>query len=173
MFSRIMISISNALVGFPTVVVGLILYIILSRSGPLGNLGLLYTPYAMIIGQAVLITPLMVSMGVEVIETESKELIEMAMTFGASTPRMMKMIIFEMLPKMIAVSIIGFQRAIGELGVALMLGGNIKGFTRVFTTVIALEIQKGEFELAISLGIILIVIDFIIVLILRLIGWRR
>jgi tungstate transport system permease protein len=171
--AKILISISNAFVGFPTVVVGLLLYLLLSRSGPLGLLGLLYSPYAIIIGQAILITPLIISLGVEVIGVQSRELIEMSVTFGASTRQILITIVGESISRLMAVSIIGFQRALGELGVALMLGGNIKGLTRVFTTAIALEIQRGEFELAIYLGIILITIDFIIVLLLRILGWRR
>ena len=171
--SKIMVPIFNSLVGIPTVVIGLVLYLILSRTGPLGILGLLYSPYAIIIGQAILITPLLISFGIEVIGVKTRDLIEMSLTFGASTRQVLTTVFEEASSRIMAVCILGFQRAVGELGVALMLGGNIKGFTRVFTTAIALEIQKGEFELAIYLGIILILVDFIVILILRILGWRR
>jgi len=171
--AKLLIAIFNSLVGVPTVIVGLLLYLLLSRSGPLGTLSLLYTPYAIVIGQALLITPLMISFGVEVIGIRAKNLIEMSLTFGASTTQLLLTIMEEASTRIFAVSILGFQRAVGELGVALMLGGNIKGFTRVFTTAIALEIQKGEFELAIYLGIILILVDFIVIMILRILGWRK
>lgn len=171
--ARILIPIFNALVGIPTVIIGLILYLILSRSGPLGILALLYTPYAIIVGQAILITPLIISFGIEVIGVKTRDLIEMSLTFGASTLQVLTTVFEEASSRIMAICILGFQRAVGELGIALMLGGNIKGFTRVFTTAIALEIQKGEFELAIYLGIILILVDFIVILILRILGWRR
>ncbi len=172
-WARLLIAIFNSLVGVPTVIIGLLLYLLLSRSGPLGILSLLYTPYAIVVGQALLITPLMISFGVEVIGVRAKNLIEMSLTFGASTTQLLLTIIEEASTRIMAVSILGFQRAVGELGVALMLGGNIRGFTRVFTTAIALEIQKGEFELAIYLGIILILVDFIVIMILRILGWRK
>jgi len=171
--SRIAVPIFNSLVGFPTVVVGLLLYLLLSRSGPLGFIGLLYTPYAIMIGQAVLITPLLISFGVEVIGVKTRDLIEMSLAFGASKIQILSMLFTEASSRILAVCILGFQRAIGELGVALMLGGNIKGLTRVYTTAIALEIQRGEFELAIYLGIILITVDFLIIIVLRILGWRR
>lgn len=171
--AKILITIFNSLVGVPTVIIGLLLYLILSRSGPLGILKLLYTPYAIIIGQAILITPLIISFGIEVIGVKTRDLIEMSLTFGASTTQVLTTVFEEASSRIMAICILGFQRAVGELGIALMLGGNIKEFTRVFTTAIALEIQKGEFELAIYLGIILILVDFIVILILRLLGWRR
>lgn len=171
--AKILVPIFNALVGVPTVIIGLVLYLILSRSGPLGILTLLYTPYAIIIGQAILITPLIISFGIEVIGVKTRDLIEMSLTFGASTTQALTTVFEEASSRIMAICILGFQRAVGELGIALMLGGNIKGFTRVFTTTIALEIQKGEFELAIYLGTILILVDFLVIIILRFLGWRR
>jgi len=171
--ARLLTTIFNALVGIPTVVIGLVLYLLLSRSGPLGIVNMLYTPYAIIFGQAILITPLLISFGIEVIGVRTRDLIEMSLTFGASKRQVFTTIFEESSSRILAISILGFQRAVGELGVALMLGGNIKGLTRVFTTAIALEIQRGEFELAIYLGLILITVDFIIILILRLLGWRK
>ncbi len=171
--SRIALSIANMMVGIPTVLIGLLLYMILSKSGPLGFLNLLYTPMAMMIGQAVLITPLVISFIYEVVSGEARELIEMLKIYGASKMQMVETIANEARDRVIGTAIIGFQRAIGELGIALMLGGNIKGLTRVFTTAIALEVQKGEFELAIQLGIILLVIDLLLITIIRLKGWMK
>ncbi len=171
--SRLLTTVFNALVGIPTVVIGLVLYLLLSRSGPLGIVGMLYTPYAIIFGQAILITPLLISFGIEVIGIRTRDLIEMSLTFGASKTQVFTTIFEESSSRILAICILGFQRAVGELGVALMLGGNIKGLTRVFTTAIALEIQRGEFELAIYLGLILVTVDFIIILLLRLLGWRK
>lgn len=171
--SKIALSIANMLVGIPTVLVGLLLYMLLSRSGPLGFLNLLYTPIAMMIGQAILITPLIISLVYEVVSGEARELIEMLKIYGASKIQMVETIVNEARDRVMGTSIIGFQRAVGELGIALMLGGNIKGLTRVFTTAIALEVQKGEFELAIQLGIILLIIDLLLITVIRLRGWGR
>jgi len=171
--SRLLTSIFNILVGIPTVVVGLILYLILSRSGPLGLLNLLYTPIAISIGQAILITPIIVSFTIEVVNIGAREIVEMAKTFNARLTQIITTVLGEKSDRIIASSILGFQRAIGELAVALMIGGNIKGVTRVFTTAIALEVGRGEYELAIYLAIILLIIDFIIVILLRIMGWRE
>lgn len=171
--AKIIITISNSLVGVPTVIIGLFLYLLLSRSGPLGMLSLLYTPLGIVIGQTLLITPLMISLGVEVVGIKARNLIEMLMTFGASTTQLLLTIFEETISNIVAVLILGFERALGELGIALMIGGNIRGFTRVFTTAIALEIQRGEFELAIYLGIILLLVDFIIIALVRVLGWRK
>ncbi len=172
-YSKLLVSIFNMMIGLPTVLIGLLLYLILSRSGPLGFLNLLYTPTAIIVGQAILITPLIISLVYEVVAGESIELIEMLKTYGADKWKIIETLIEEARDRIIGTSVIGFERALGELGIALMLGGNIKGLTRVFTTSIALEVQKGEFELAIQLGFILLVIDLLLIILIRLIGWRR
>ncbi len=171
--SRIVISIINILIGIPTVLIGLILYLILSRTGPLGFLNLLYTPYAMIIGQSILVTPLVISFVYEVVAGKSIDLIEMLRTFNASRGEMIKILYEEYEDRMWGSAVIGFERALGELGIALMLGGNIRGVTRVFTTTIALEVQKGMYELAIELGVILLILDLLLVSIIRILGWRR
>lgn len=171
-FRRVLISISNALIGFPTVLVGLLLFLSLSRTGILGFLNLLFTPLAIIIGQSILITPIAISLSVEVLEDAKKKIWELAITLGANVRQAWATMMREISSKLIAVGIISFGRAVGELGVALMLGGNIRGFTRVFTTAIALEIQKGEFELALALGIILLTITILIVMAVRILGWK-
>jgi len=166
------ISMFNALFALPTVLVGLLLYMLLSRSGPLGSLGLLYTPQAIIIGQAVLITPLLVSLMYEIFIKALSDYWELAMSLGATKGQAYMLIVREVLNDLLSSSLIGFGRAIGELGVALTIGGNIKGYTRVLTTAIALEVEKGEFEVAMILGGLLFVVILSIVLSVRVIRGR-
>lgn len=148
----IFLDIMNALVSIPTVVIGLVIYILLSGSGPLGFLKLLYTPLAISIGQAVLITPLIISLARNALFSARTELWELAITMGASNRQAAMTIILESLPALASVILIAFNRAVGELGIALMLGGDIKGYTRVISTAIALETSKGNFEFAMVLA---------------------
>ncbi len=170
---KFILDVFRALIGVPTVVVGLALYFLLSRSGPLGGLRLLYTPLAIALGQAVLITPLMVSFAYQALEREKRQVWELAISLGALRHQASSTLIKETIPKLLNASLIAFNRAIGELGVALMLGGNIKGFTRVMTTAIALEVSKGEFGLALSLGGFLLLITYSITAISRMVGGKR
>jgi len=170
---KFVLDVFRALVSVPTVVVGLALYFLFSRSGPLGRLRLLYTPLAISIGQAVLITPLLVTFAYQALEREKREVWELAISLGAQSRQASTTLFRETMPKLLNASLIVFNRAIGELGVALMLGGNIKGFTRVMTTAIALEVSKGEFELALFLGGLLLVITYTITAISRLVGGER
>ena len=156
--SRLIVSILEGLVGVPTVLVGLLLYMVLSRSGPLGFLGLLYTPCGIIIGQAILVTPLIASTSYRVLNKAWSEYGELALTLGASNRQAAALVLREALPGILASIIMGFSRATGELGVALMIGGNIRGYTRVLTTAIALEVSRGEFEDALALGGVLVLI---------------
>ena len=156
--SRYIIPFFEALIGIPTVLIGLLLYMILSSRGPLGLFRLLYTPYAIILGQAILITPLITSICYRVLSSSWNTYGELAYTLGASEKQIMAIVLRESIPGVIAASVMGFSRAIGELGIALMVGGNIRGFTRVLTTAIALEVSKGEFEIAVILGAILVVL---------------
>ncbi len=156
--ARLLATVLESLVGFPTVLVGLLVYMLFSRSGPLGFLGLLYTPYAVIIGEALLVTPLMTGILYRVLETTARRYWEVAVSLGASEGQALATALREAFPAVIATVVMGFSRAIGELGVALLVGGNIKGYTRTLTTAIALEVSKGEFEDALALGAILLVI---------------
>jgi len=165
--SKYLVPIFEALVGVPTVLVGLILYLLLSSSGPLGLIHLLYTPQAIILGESILITPIIVATSYRVIHVAYETFGELASSLGAGKKQAIELIIRESLPGVIGSIIMGFSRAIGELGIALMVGGNIKGYTRVMTTAIALEVARGEYELAITLGIILVIIMIIIALIAR------
>ncbi|HID17030.1 TPA: ABC transporter permease subunit, partial [Candidatus Bathyarchaeota archaeon] len=137
----------NALLGVPTVALGLTLYLLFSKSGPLGFLRLLYTPFAMILGQSLLITPIMVSFTASAIESVEPEIKDLARTLGASEAQVSLTVLKEAISGVCLAVMASFNRAIAELGVALMLGGNIRGATRVLTTAIALETGRGEVAL--------------------------
>lgn len=173
---RLVMDLLNSLVGIPTVVVGLILYFLLSRSGPLGQLQLLYTPLAITIGQAILITPFIASLSAEALRSVRERLWETLISLGATEGQAAATVVDEASPGLVTSILLGFSRAVGELGVALMLGGNIRGFTRVMTTAIALEVGRGEFELALALGAVLVSLSFLTTLTIRAltreIGWR-
>ncbi len=148
----------NTLIGLPTVVLGLILFLLLSRGGPLGFLGILYTPAAIIIGQAILVTPILVSIGISAIESADPEIMNLSKTLGASESQAQIAVLKEAVNGIILSDIASFNRAIGELGVVLMVGGNITGGgvrTDVLTTAIARDTQINELGLAVGLGIIL------------------
>jgi tungstate transport system permease protein len=155
----------NTLIGLPTVVLGLILYLILSRGGPLGFLGLLYTPAAIIIGQAILVTPILVSIGVSAIESVDPEVMSLAQTLGASESQAQVAVLKEALSGIVLSDLASFNRAIGELGVVLLVGGNIEGVgnkTSVLTSAISRYTQTGDIDLAIALGMLLLLILFAI-----------
>lgn len=163
----------NTLIGLPTVVLGLILFLIFSRGGPLGFLGLLYTPGAIMLGQAILVTPILVSIGVSAIESVDPEIMHLAQTLGASESQAQIAVLKEAINGIILSDLASFNRAIGELGVVLLVGGNIRGGgirTDVLTTAISRDVQISEIGLAVALGILLVIILFtinIIVVILR------
>ncbi|GAB6147506.1 ABC transporter permease [Stetteria hydrogenophila] len=146
----------EALVGVPTVLVGLLLYMLLSSRGPLGSLGLLYTPHAIIIGEAVLVTPLIASVAYRALRVAVERYGELALSLGATEAQAMATAVREASGGIIASLVMGFSRAIGELGVALMVGGNIRGYTRTISTAIALDVSMGEFEEALQLGAVLV-----------------
>ena len=148
----------NVLLGLPTVTLGLVLYLVFSRSGPLGFLQLLYTPTAIVIGQALLITPVIVSFVTNTLEAVDPEIRSLALTLGASEARASLTVLNESLSGVLLAVTASFNRAIAELGVALMLGGNIRGATRVLTTTIALETNRGQIALGIALAVVLLCI---------------
>ena len=150
----------NAMIGFPTVALGLLLWLLLSKAGPLGFLGLLYTPGAIILGEALLVTPLIVSVATNAIESVDPEMMNLARTSGASESQASIAVLKEAVNGLIFSYATGFNRAIAELGVALIVGGNLAGFTDVLTTDISNLTSRGEFSTAIALGIILLVIVF-------------
>ncbi len=159
---RLLIVLFNALMGLPPVVVGLVVYLMLSRSGPLSDFGLLFTPTAMIIAQCILITPIIVALTRQVIEDLWTEYQEQLRSLGAGVWRSLRTLIWEGRYTLLTVVLAGFGRAIAEVGAVLIVGGNILHVTRVMTTAIALETAKGNLTLALGLGIILITLALLI-----------
>ena len=157
----------NAFLGMPTVVLGLILFLLLKRSGPFGIFGLLFTPLAISIGQAILITPILVSFLTSAIESINMELRDLAKTLGSTEIQATTAILREAAGGVILAIIAGFNRAFAELGIAMMIGGNVHGRTRMLTTAIALEINRADIEFSIALGVILLAIVYAITIILN------
>ncbi len=159
---RLLLVISSAFMALPPVVVGLAIYLLLSRSGPLGNLGLLFTPTAMIIAQTVLIFPIILSLTHQAVQPLNREYISL---FNAlDTPRGLRIstIIWDARFAVSVAILAGFGRALAEVGAVIIVGGNINGLTRVMTTTIALETSKGNLQLALALGIVLLAIAFFV-----------
>ena len=148
----------NALMGLPPVVVGLLVYMMLSNAGPLGWLELLYTPGAMIIAQAVLVTPIIAALSREVLEQLNDEYAEQFRSLGLSTFRTVRALLWDGRYALLTVALAGFGRAIAEVGAVIIVGGNIAHLTRVMTTAIALETSKGDLALALALGLVLITV---------------
>jgi len=153
---QVSIVVINGLMGLPSVVVGLIVYLLLSRAGPLGSLGLLFTPSAMVIAQAVLITPLLAALTRQIIEEAWREYAELLRSLGACTFQAMATLLRDKAYALLTVFLAGFGRAVAEVGAVMIVGGNIDGVTRVMTTTIALETSKGDLPLALALGVILV-----------------
>jgi tungstate transport system permease protein len=152
----------NALMGLPPVVVGLIVYLILSRSGPFGVFGLLFTPTAMVVAQIILIAPIITALARQVVEDLWQEYEEQLRSLGANAGRALPTILWEGRYALITVVLAGLGRASAEVGAVMIVGGNIDHLTRVMTTTIALETSKGNLALALGLGIILIAISVVI-----------
>ena len=148
----------NALMGLPPVVAGLLIYLLLSRSGPLGPLGLLFTPTAMVVAQAVLIAPILAALTRQVLEGLWEEYAEQLRSFGAGPWRAVPTLLWDGRFMLLTVLLAGFGRASAEVGAVIVVGGNIEGFTRVMTTAIALETSKGDLPLALALGMVLMAI---------------
>ncbi len=159
----------NTLMAMPTVMIGLIFYGLLSRQGPLGDWGLLYTETAVIIGETILILPLIMNMTLVAVKSADPRLLPTLALLGASKRQQILPILGELRFPLLAAIITAFGRAIGEVGAAMMLGGNIQGVTRTMTTAIALETSKGDFELGLALGLLLLIIAFTINLLLQII----
>jgi tungstate transport system permease protein len=152
----------NSLMAMPTVVIGLLAYGLLSRQGPLGFLGLLFTPRAIVIGQTILAIPIVANYTVSAMQGADARILPTALTLGASSVQSMVQLAHEVRFGIMAAIIAGFGRVISEVGVAMMLGGNIRFFTRTMTTAIALETSKGEFAFGLALGVILMAVSFAI-----------
>lgn len=157
---RVLISLFSTLLSIPAVVVGLTFYLLLSRQGPLGDLRLLFTQSAMIIGQIALSFPILVAMGHSALQSADKRAWETALTLGASPFRAAATVMWEVRFGLLAALLAGFGRIIAEVGASMMLGGNILNYTRNIPTAIALETSKGEFAQGIALGIVLLAMAF-------------
>jgi tungstate transport system permease protein len=159
---RVVITLLNTLMAMPTVVIGLLLFGLLSRQGPFGPLGLLFTPLAMIAGQIVLATPIVANLVLAAVTGADQRIINTALTLGASRLQAAIQLLQEIRFGVMAAVIAGFGRVIGEVGVAMMLGGNIRNSTRTMTTAIALETSKGEFAFGLALGLVLLSVALIV-----------
>jgi tungstate transport system permease protein len=162
-----LIVVLNGFMGLPPVVAGLVVYLLLSRSGPLGPLGLLFTPTAMIIVQVVLITPIIAALARQVVEDLWAEYREELSAMGVGPLARVATLLWDARFSLVTIILAGFGRAAAEVGAVIIVGGNIDGFTRVMTTTIALETSKGNLPLAASLGVVLI----ILVLIVNALAW--
>lgn len=159
---RGLINLIQTLYALPTVVVGLLVFLLLSRSGPLGFLGLFFTPTGMVIGQVLLIAPIMVGLTISALSGVGKNIRDTIISLGATERQAIMANLKEARFAISAAVITGFGRVISEVGAALMIGGNIRGYTRVLTTTIALETSMGNIELSLALGMILIALALII-----------
>ena len=166
---RAVITILNTMLALPTVVIGLLVYAFLSRRGMLGHLGLLYTPKAIIVGQVILILPWVATFTMAAVSRIDERYRRTALTLGANALQAALAVAREARFGILAAIIAAFGRVIAEIGIAMMLGGNIKGFTRTMTTAMALEHNKGEFVLAVALGIVLLAVSLIMNVALQLV----
>ncbi len=155
---RAVVVLLNASMGLPPVVIGLLAYLLLSRSGPLGPLGLLYTPTAMVIAQTLLVTPIVAALTRQAIEDLSEEYDEQLRSLGAGFAQRVATLLYEGRFSLATTLLAGFGRAISEVGAVIIVGGNIAHWTRVMTTAIVLETSRGDFPLALALGFVLLAI---------------
>ena len=164
---RFLINIIQTFYSIPTVVVGLFVFIVFSRIGPLGFFSLMFTPNIMVIGQVILITPIVLGLVIAALSGVEKGVFETASSLGASRVQATFQVIREARYAILSAITMGFGRAISEVGLALMVGGNIRGYTRVITTAISLETSRGDVELSIALGLILMFIALVVNVILN------
>ena len=159
---RIILAVFNSLLSVPTVVIGLFLYVMLTRQGPFGDLRLLFSQTAMIIGQILLCFPILVALGYATIKAADRRVRETSITLGAPWWFTILTVLYEVRFGLLAAILTGFGRIISEVGISMMVGGNILGYTRNITTAIALETSKGEFAQGIALGIVLLLLAFVL-----------
>lgn len=153
---RLIIALMNALMGLPPVVVGLIVYVLLSRAGPLGVLGLLFTPTAMVIAQVIIVTPIIASIAHQAIRDLWADYHDLLISLHTSRRQRIMALLWDGRRALMTAALAGFGRAIGEVGAIMIVGGNIDHATRALTTAIALETGKGDFAMALGLGVVLI-----------------
>lgn len=165
---RLATTVCNTLMALPTVVIGLLVYALLSRRGPLGDLELLFTPTAMVVGQYLLALPIMITGTASAVRGADPRILPTLTTLGASPLQRMLQLLGEVRTGLLAALVAAFGRVIAEVGVAMMLGGNIRGYTRTMTTAIALETSKGEFAFGLALGLLLLGVALLVNLLLNL-----
>lgn len=159
---RLVIRIINTLMGLPPVVAGLVVYLFLSRKGPLGRWGLLFTPTAMVLAQVIIVTPIITGLVIAIVKLKYQPVTETCKGLGMNSPLIFIMLLRECKYPIFSALLAGYGRAISEVGAVMLVGGNIQGQTRVMTTAIMLETGKGNYDRALALGMILIIISFII-----------
>jgi len=159
---RLLINVVQTFYSVPTVAIGLFIFVLFSQSGPLGGLNLIFTPTVMVIGQVFLVMPIMLGLTISALSGVDKAITETAFSLGASKFQAAIITLKHARFAVLTAVIMGFGRAVSEVGLALMVGGNIKGFTRTLTTAISLETSKGDIELALALGMVLIFIALVI-----------
>jgi len=165
---RALVTVLNTLLGVPTVVVGLLVFAFISRSGPLGDAGLLFTVRGIIIGEVLLILPLATSLVISTVTRVDRDIRKTAMSLGARETRVLMAILREARYGILAAVIAAFGRVVGEVGVATILGGNAERFTRTMTTAIVLNVDAGSFELALALGIVLLIVSLAVNIVFQL-----
>ncbi len=170
---RAVMTVMNTLMGMPTVVIGILVYSFLSRRGPLGGYGFLFTPKAMIIGQTLLAIPVVANYAVTAIKDADPRILPTAMTLGAGRRQSMTQLLREARFGVMAAVVAGFGRVISEVGAAMMVGGNIRLYTRTMTTAIALETSKGEYATGVALGIILMAVTLLVNVLLSVLQQGR
>jgi tungstate transport system permease protein len=159
---RTLIVMLNALMGLPPVVVGLIVYLLLSRAGPLGALGILFTPAAMVVAQTILVLPIVAALSRQLLEDAWQEYQDQLRSLGAGPLTSTLTLLWDSRYSLVTVVLAGFGRAAAEVGAVMIVGGNIDGVTRVMTTAIALETSKGDLPLALALGVILLTLVLVL-----------
>lgn len=183
-FKKALIMVINTLMGLPPVVAGLFVFLMISRAGPLGSFGVLFTPTAMVIAQFILVTPIITGLSISATRAVDRSVIETAVSLGARKLETVLLVVSEAKQALFTTVIAGFGRAIAEVGAVMIVGGDIRWNTRVLTTSIVLETRKSDFDLAIALGLILLALSFTINLIVNYLGssdprfiflerWRR
>ena len=169
---RALINLIQTFYSVPTVVIGLFVFVMISNAGPFGGLGILFTPTAIVVGQVLLISPILLGLVISALRGVEGTVLDTARSMGASRWQMAVLVIKEARFAVVAAVIMGFGRAISEVGISLMVGGNIRNATRVLTTAISLESGKGDIEFALALGMILIFLALVINIIFNQIQQR-
>jgi len=164
---RVLINVVQTSYSIPTVAIGLFVFVLISRAGPLGGMGVLFTPIAMVMGQTLLVIPIILGLTISALRGVDRAIYETAVSLGANQYQAAGIIIREARFAILTAVIMGFGRAVSEVGISLMVGGNIKGFTRTITTAISLETSKGDIELSLALGMILIFLALVVNIILN------